>query len=33
MVFHVLNRANARATVLEKPEDHAALERVLMLLA
>ena len=29
MVFHVLNRANARATIFEKPEDYAAFERVL----
>jgi REP-associated tyrosine transposase len=29
MVFHILNRANARATILEKPEDYAAFERVL----
>jgi hypothetical protein len=29
MVFHVLNRANARATIFEKPEDDAAFERVL----
>ena len=29
MVFHVLNRANARATIFGKPEDYAALVRVL----
>ncbi len=29
MVFHVLNRANARAAIFEKPEDYAAFERVL----
>ena len=29
MVFHVLNRANARSTIFEKPEDYAAFERVL----
>lgn len=29
MVFHVLNRANARATIFENPEDYAAFERVL----
>ena len=29
MVFHVLNRANARATIFGKPEDYAAFERVL----
>jgi len=29
MVFHVLNRANARATVFQTPEDYAAFERVL----
>ena len=29
MVFHVLNRANARSTIFEKPEDDAAFERVL----
>ena len=29
MVFHVLNRANARATLFEKQEDYAAFERVL----
>jgi putative transposase len=29
MVFHVLNRANARATIFEKPEDYLAFERVL----
>ena len=29
MVFHVLNRENARATIFEKPEDYAAFERVL----
>ena len=29
MVFHVLHRANARATIFEKPEDYAAFERVL----
>ena len=29
MVFHVLNRANLRATIFEKPEDYAAFERVL----
>ena len=29
MVFHVLNRANARATIFEKPDDYAAFERVL----
>ena len=30
MVFHVLNRANARSTIFEKPEDYAAFERVLL---
>ena len=29
MVFHVLNRANARSTIFERPEDCAAFERVL----
>ncbi|MCX7423984.1 MAG: transposase [Planctomycetia bacterium] len=29
MVFHVLNRANARATIFENPEDYAAFEHVL----
>jgi putative transposase len=29
MVFHVLNRANARGTIFEKPDDYAAFERVL----
>lgn len=29
MVFHVLNRANARATIFGKPEDYAAVDRVL----
>ena len=29
MVFHVLNRANARSTIFEKPDDYAAFERVL----
>ena len=29
MVFHVLNRANARATIFETPDDYAAFERVL----
>ncbi len=29
MVFHVLNRANARAAIFEKPDDYAAFERVL----
>src|SRR5712691_2380519 len=29
MVFHVLNRANARATIFKTPEDYAAFERVL----
>ena len=28
-VFHVLNRANARATIFQTPEDYAAFERVL----
>lgn len=29
MLFHVLNRANARGTIFEKPDDYAAFERVL----
>lgn len=29
MVFHVLNRANARARIFEKDEDYAAFERVM----
>src|SRR5687767_8386398 len=29
IVFHVLNRANARATILEAPEAYVAFERVL----
>ncbi|MFK7818508.1 MAG: transposase [Planctomycetaceae bacterium] len=29
MVFHVLNRAVARLTLFEKPEDHEAFERTL----
>ena len=29
-VFHVLNRAVARLTIFEKPEDYAAFMRVLM---
>jgi putative transposase len=29
LVYHVLNRANARATLFDKPEDFAAFERVL----
>jgi putative transposase len=27
LVYHVLNRANARMTIFEKPEDYAAFER------
>jgi hypothetical protein len=27
MVFHVLNRASARATIFERPEEYAAFER------
>jgi len=30
MVFHVLNRGNARAAIFEKPEDYAAFERVVL---
>jgi len=29
LIYHVLNRANARMTIFEKPEDFAAFERVL----
>jgi hypothetical protein len=29
LVYHVLNRANARMTIFEKPDDYAAFERVL----
>ena len=29
MVYHGLNRANARAKIFERPEDYAAFERVL----
>lgn len=29
MVFHALNRANARAQIFHKPEDYAAFEMVL----
>jgi len=29
LVYHVLNRANARMPIFEKPEDYAAFERVL----
>ena len=29
LVYHVLNRANARMTIFEKPEDYAAFLRVL----
>ena len=29
MVYHILNRPNARITLLEKDEDYAAFERVL----
>jgi len=29
LIYHVLNRANARMTIFEKPEDYAAFERVL----
>jgi len=29
VIYHVLNRANARMTIFEKPEDYAAFERVL----
>ena len=29
LVYHVLNRANARMTIFEKPEDYDAFERVL----
>ena len=29
LVYHVLNRANARMTIFEKPEDYAAFEQVL----
>jgi putative transposase len=29
LVYHVLNRANARMTIFEKPADYAAFERVL----
>ncbi len=29
LIYHVLNRANARMTLIEKPEDYAAFERVL----
>ena len=30
MIFHVLNRANARARIFHKEEDYAALERVML---
>lgn len=29
LVYHVLNRANARMTIFEKPEDYAAFLRIL----
>ncbi len=29
LIYHVLNRANARMTIFEKPEDYEAFERVL----
>jgi putative transposase len=29
LIYHVLNRANARMTIFQKPEDYAAFERVL----
>jgi putative transposase len=29
LIYHVLNRANARMPIFEKPEDYAAFERVL----
>ena len=29
LIYHVLNRANARMTIFEKPEDFAAFEGVL----
>ena len=29
LIFHVLNRANARATIFKKPADYAAFERTL----
>ena len=29
LIYHVLNRANARLPIFEKPEDYAAFERVL----
>ncbi len=29
LVYHVLNRANARMTIFDKPEDFDAFERVL----
>ena len=29
LIYHVLNRANARMTIFEKPEDFAAFERIL----
>ena len=29
LIYHVLNRANARMTIFEKGEDFTALERVL----
>jgi putative transposase len=29
LIYHFLNRANARMAIFEKPEDYAAFERVL----
>ncbi len=29
LIYHVLNRANARMTIFEKPEDYEAFERIL----